>query len=292
MRVFDEVLRAVDQHIAQYEPERGGLLFGPIGRDVVALLVPDDRAMTSSVTYTISREMCDRAPQIERETNLEYKGVIHSHPASLDHPSHGDHSSAANALRLNPHMGRFFMPIVTHYRGKPDGLRSHEVMLHTARVGAFVATRRSVSGSDVDVRETPLYSIPLRSCLETTCNRLTTGSIFRKATLASAATRIFNEGVMSLAYTISCDGHDYIIMAGELFPQYAPHILCSDAAGDARAIPVTWSINCDPVDCIMLSIRNSLVHDKPIGVFSRFRQGSKRWKREQKRLNRKSSQKK
>ena len=126
MRIFDEVLEAIEFHIARHEPERGGLLFGPMNRDVAALFMPDEGARSSSVTYTISRDMCQRAPEIERETNLEYKGVVHSHPDSFDHPSTGDQSAAANALQLNPHMGKFFMPIVTANREGEGALRSHE----------------------------------------------------------------------------------------------------------------------------------------------------------------------
>ena len=286
MRIFDEVLQAIDFHIARHEPERGGLLFGPIGRDVVALFMPDDKAKISSVTYTISGEMCDRAPQIEKETNLEYKGVIHSHPASLDHPSHGDHVAAANALRVNPQMGLFFMPIVTGFRGRPEALRNHEMTMRDGKLSAFVATRRSATGNDVDVREVSVFSIPLHECLKKTCERLTLGNICGKATISDCASRVFNDGIMSMAYALKCDAHDYIVMAGELFPQYAPHIFHSDYSGNTRAIPVTWSINCDPIEFIVLSIKNSLVHEKPVEIFSRFRLGSKRWRREQKRLDR------
>ncbi|MEI8186926.1 MAG: Mov34/MPN/PAD-1 family protein [Chlorobiaceae bacterium] len=296
MRIFDEVLEAIEFHIARHEPERGGLLFGPINRDVAALFMPDEGARSSSVTYTISREMCRRAPQIERETNLEYKGVVHSHPASLDQPSAGDRSAAANALQLNPHMGKFFMPIVTANREDVRGLRSHELALAEGKLSAFFAERsRSVFGSEVEIRETSLFIVPLRDCLKRVAEHIVANGNCKSAIASTVGSRIFVDEILSLAYSLQCDGHEYIIMGGELFPQGAPNIIYSGLDGETRAVPVRWSINCDPVERIVMALTSSLIDekckDKISHLASRFRPGSKRWRRERKKLLKKAREK-
>ncbi len=293
MRIFDEVLEAIEFHIARHEPERGGLLFGPMNRDVAALFMPDEGARSSSVTYTISREMCQRAPEIERETNLEYKGVVHSHPDSFDHPSIGDQSAAANALQLNPHMGKFFMPIVTANREGEGALRSHERAMEGGKMGAFFAERsRNEFGSGVEVRETPLFIVPLHDNIKKAAEKIVENGNCKEAIVSPVGSRIFVDEILSLAYSLQCDKHDYIIMGGEMFPQGAPHILYSGHDGETRAVPVTWSINCDPAESIAMAVTVSLIkekcREKIARLSSRFRQGSKRWRKDRKKLLKKA----
>lgn len=259
MKVFDQVLDSIELHIAKYQPEKGGLLFGPIGRDVVSLFIPDEQAHTSSMTYTISKEMCDRVPIIENDTNLEYKGIIHSHPGLMDGPSLGDRDAAQNALRLNPHMGKFFMPIFTGDRGKKGSLGDHEISITKGKISAYVVMRQSISGNEVEVRKAHLFIVPLLRCIEKTCEKMISDSIFESAVIVSNdASTIFDKEVINLSYVLNCDAHEYIIIAGESFPQYAPHILHTNLNGDTTSVTVEWNINCDPVDCMVLSIKKSL----------------------------------
>ncbi|MEI6424915.1 MAG: Mov34/MPN/PAD-1 family protein, partial [Lentisphaerota bacterium] len=193
MIIFDEVINDIEENIAAYPAERGGLLFGPSGRDVIALFVPDKTAHTSSVTYTISKEMSVKAPEIERTTNLEYKGVIHSHPSSFDRPSSGDHAAAANALKLNPHMCRFFMPILT---AQHDGMeiRRHELAINHSKIGGFAAIRGK-GKSKVTMLEIPMYSVPAYKYLQETCRRLVSDKIAKIANVVGRARLMPRDGV-------------------------------------------------------------------------------------------------
>ena len=251
MIIFDEVLEAIECSIARFEPERGGLLFGPSGRNVVALFMPDENAHTTAVSYTVSREMARRAPEIEKETGLEYKGVVHSHPASLDHPSFGDHDSAANALAVNPHLGGFLMPIVTRRPLDRKTSRPHETPLESGRMGAFVAHRGRKGGASVDVREAKVSIVPAAACLRDVCEHLVSSGACTLAFLSSPGVRVMNEGAMSLAYTLHADDRRVVVIAGESFPFHAPHLLDADDSAQARALPVSWSLGCDPVSQIV-----------------------------------------
>ena len=244
MRIFDEVVEAIELHIAQYPPERGGLLFGPIGRDVIVLFIPDDAAKTSSVSYTISKDMCIRTPMIEQETDLEYKGIIHSHPAYLDRPSSGDQVAATNALRANPQMARFYMPIVTDFNGSAKLLRAHEMTVRGGKISFFIALRRAVADSEADVQREVPYLIPVLDCLREACHLLNKKGL--SATFSIQGSRISSNGILSLAYSMQCNKKQYIIMASELFPQYAPHVFYVDGTNEMQSIFFEWNINGNP----------------------------------------------
>jgi hypothetical protein len=53
MTITDEATEDIDQAIAKPPPEREGLLFGPINRDIVILFVADNTAATTTATYQI-----------------------------------------------------------------------------------------------------------------------------------------------------------------------------------------------------------------------------------------------
>jgi len=284
MRIFDEVLARVEEEILAHPPERGGLLFGPVGRDVITLFEPDEDARTSAVTYTISARMCAEAPRIERATGLEYKGVIHSHPRSMDHPSGGDRSSAANALRLNPHMGRFFMPIVTARGAAGGDEASHEIAIRSGVISGYVATRGDHHGTDADVSPTELFEVPLRKSLIAACARLVDRGPFKSATIEGAPKAIVHEGVLQLAYVLACDSLRFIVMASEFFPHAAPQIVRADDLG-TRALPVVWSMDRDPGDRIAQSVaemRHASRHEE----FGKrwWKAQNKSWKRREKKL--------
>ena len=288
MRIFDEVLARVEAEIAAHPPERGGLLFGPVGRDVITLFEPDEDARTSAVTYTISARMCAEAPRIERATGLEYKGVIHSHPRSMDHPSGGDRASAANALRLNPHMGRFFMPIVTTRAANGKSEASHEILLGSGVISGYVATRGEHAGADAAVSPTALFEVPLRKYLVAACARLVGRGPFGEAMIEGAPKAIVHDGIHQLVYVLRCDTLRFIVMASEFFPHAAPQVVRADDVG-TRALPVVWSMDRDPGDCLAQSIaemRHASRHEE----FSKpwWKAQNKLWKRREKKQRKRS----
>lgn len=245
MTISDEVTEAIDRDIAAHEPERGGLLFGPVGRDFVTLFIPDTTAATTAVTYQISAEMCTRAPQIEIETNLEYKGIVHSHPGSSAQPSTGDELSAARALEANPHLPKFFMPIVTCSSSPPD-LSPHEHSVGRGMLSSYCAfrNRHRRKEQSVKVRREAVRVVPMRQHLRALCAQVATQGM--QANIGERATTVFQDNVLQLAYVISLNGADVVILAGEDYPYFAPHVLLTEGSASTRLLPISWDIAIEP----------------------------------------------
>src|SRR3954470_15587309 len=110
----DDVLADIERDVAAHQPERGGALLGPVGQPVISRFLPDPQAVTSDITYQPSRALQLAVTQAERsDRNVELKGMLHSHPGGMDHPSSGDRIAIADSLHGAPWLGRFVSPIVT-----------------------------------------------------------------------------------------------------------------------------------------------------------------------------------
>lgn len=112
MVIIDSVVRQIHEHIARHAPERGGALYGPRGYPLVTHFEFDSHARTTSVSYVPSTQLIDNVQRVEREANLQFKGVIHSHPRGFARPSAGDERTVASFFRLNPHCSAMALPIV------------------------------------------------------------------------------------------------------------------------------------------------------------------------------------
>ncbi len=112
MVVTDLVCRDILEQIAYHKPERGGALYGPKGYPLVTHFEYDPEAETSPGSYIPSERLIARVPAIERTTGLQFKGIIHSHPAGITQPSGGDENTVASFFRLNPHLSSIALPIV------------------------------------------------------------------------------------------------------------------------------------------------------------------------------------
>lgn len=138
----DTVLSEINAGIAAHEPERGGALFGIKDSNVICHLICDVEANTSRVHYLPSKSLQERVNSVERETNLVFRGIIHSHPGQLSEPSAQDLLAFGKSLSDNPHITAFVAPIVTL---EADGnLARHELRLSMgSRMSTYVATRSS-----------------------------------------------------------------------------------------------------------------------------------------------------
>ena len=127
----DTVLEEIDQAIAQKEPEQGGALLGAPDSNLISHFIYDEAARTTSVTYRPSKHLIQAVKEMEQADGLQFKGIIHSHPGSMDYPSAQDHHAFASQLSHNLHMGRFIAPIVTKLpvRKKKPPLKPHEVKI-------------------------------------------------------------------------------------------------------------------------------------------------------------------
>lgn len=141
MLVFtDRVLGEISTGIAAHDPERGGALFGIRDSNVICHLACDAGANRSRVHYLPSVSLQQQVLAIERQTNLVFKGIIHSHPGQLSTPSGQDLIAFSKSLADNPHLPSFIAPIVTLGADRP--LEPHELNLSIGqRMSIYVAHR-------------------------------------------------------------------------------------------------------------------------------------------------------
>lgn len=112
MVITDIVYAEIHDRIAAHPAERGGALYGPRNYPLVTHFEYDEAGKTSSVSYVPSSRLIANVPRIERETGLQFKGIIHSHPRGLTRPSGGDEQTVGSFFRLNPHLSQMALPIV------------------------------------------------------------------------------------------------------------------------------------------------------------------------------------
>ena len=126
--ITDIVYAEIHDRIAAHPPERGGALYGPRHYPFVTHFEYDEAGRTSAVSYVPSTRLIANVPRIERETGLQFKGIIHSHPRGLTRPSLGDEQTVGSFFRLNPHLSQMALPIVqpvppSQGRAADDGRR-------------------------------------------------------------------------------------------------------------------------------------------------------------------------
>ena len=118
MVIVDMVFEDICSQIASHPPERGGALYGPRNYPAVTHFELDQAGTTSAVSYTPSTQLINNVPRVEAEMELQFKGIIHSHPSGFAHPSSADESAVTSFFRVNPHFSRIELPIVQHIKRK------------------------------------------------------------------------------------------------------------------------------------------------------------------------------
>lgn len=137
----DNVIELIDRFIASHAPERGGILLGPVGLPVVSEFIPDPQAATTGTTYSPSAQVGIDVEAATQDGQLEVKGIVHSHPGSMDHPSGGDQISFSNWMSRMPWMPFLIAPIVTV--GRSRGRGDHKISLPHGELSVFVAEKRT-----------------------------------------------------------------------------------------------------------------------------------------------------
>ena len=135
VRFTDGVLDAIHERLATIDPEHGGALFEAGG--LVHLFVDDTSGRYSRASWDISPELSEVVGVLERRGHGALAGTVHSHPAGIADPSGTDIRTTAHALRMNPHLHRLVIAVVT--QGRP---RSYDLPIgKTHRMSVHVLTR-------------------------------------------------------------------------------------------------------------------------------------------------------
>ncbi|MFL5272729.1 MAG: ThiF family adenylyltransferase [Anaeromyxobacteraceae bacterium] len=242
MHVCDWVLQDVERELARHPPERGGALLGPPGRALVSRFVADPDAATTSASYGPSRQLGARVKELERDDGLELKGIVHSHPRGMDHPSEQDALELAVGLRLNRHMPCYLAPIVTGGPAAGD-LDDHEVALGDAKI-SFYAAFRERSGGAV-VRPVRVRVVPLERDLSRAARELGGGPVEAFVTDAGA-------GPMP-AGRVRLDGAELLVLASDQYPELPPAILAT-CEGTTAQLHAPWRLDAAEEDRLALAL--------------------------------------
>ncbi len=247
MTVLDAVLRAVEEAICAPPAERGGALLGPPGVPLVTRLEPDPGARSSSASWSPSASLGRRVQALEREEGLELKGLVHSHPPGMDHPSEQDAREVAEGLRRNGHLGTYLAPIVT--RGPAGELAGHELPLPSGKVSFFTGRRLAEGGAEL--RPVPVRALPLLRDLEAAAREVSPGAL-PELLLTDLGTGPLPSGRLEGA-----GGMELLIVAALSYPAMPPLVLAT-RDGRTEQLELPWRLQDREEERLVLGLRAAL----------------------------------
>lgn len=247
LHILDTVIEAVEEKLLAHPPERGGALLGPPGHALVSHFVADEWAPSSPIQYRPSRELAERVRRLEANLDLEFKGIVHSHPGGLPRPSEADRQALAEGLRRNPHLAQL-LGLIAVRDGAPP-FEAHEVPLTQGKLCCFAAYR----APDGQVRLTtlPVRVLPLRRDLETLRIRLG-GSEPAEVFLARLGEEMLPAGRLLLP-----GGLELLFLIGEGYPLLPP-VLLATIDGETEAVGLRWPLTAPPEERLIRAVEEFL----------------------------------
>jgi len=234
LRILDSVIEAIERAVAAVPPERGGAVLGPRGRPLLSHFVFDEWAPWAPDRYRPSPELAERVRALEAGLDLEFKGIVHSHPGGLDRPSAADREELAEGLRRNPHLSRYLALIVTAGPEGPTGLSPHELSLAGGKLGCFAAYR--APSGEVRITPVPARILPLRRDLERLRARLG-GERPAEVFLTQLEGELWLAGRLVLP-----GGPELLFLFDEGYPLIPPVLLAVGEDGEPEAVALRWSL--------------------------------------------------
>lgn len=234
--IFDTVLDTICSTIGARPAETGGALLGAYGNSVVVDFVYDKEGEVTGASYVPSANLTSLVQQNELDRNLQFKGVVHSHPGTFDSPSGPDEESFFAGLQANLELGRYLAPIVTLREGRsaPNKLKIGEGVW----ASFYVAIRTQSKG----VRVAPC--LPKVIWFARDVRRM--ASDLRLPDPEFFATD--SNGMYSVSSQIKLPNESTLVLAASgAYPEVPPLALYHDGrTGDTKQVHLRWSVNSDP----------------------------------------------
>jgi molybdopterin/thiamine biosynthesis adenylyltransferase/proteasome lid subunit RPN8/RPN11 len=234
--IFDTVLDTICSSIGSRPAETGGALLGAYGNSVVVDFVYDKEGEVTGTSYVPSANLTRLVQQNELDRNLQFKGVVHSHPGTYDSPSGPDEDSFLAGLKANLELGRYLAPIVTLQEGKsaPNKLKIGE--------GVWASFYVAIRTQSREVRVAPC--LPKVIWFARDVRRL--ASDLQLPDPEFFATD--SNGMYSVSSQITLRNDSTLVLAASgAYPEVPPLALYLDRKKDeTKQVHLRWSVTCEP----------------------------------------------
>ena len=263
MVITDLVYELIRTHIASHAPERGGALYGPRAFPLVTHFEFDPEGLTSSTSYVPSSRLIANVPRVERETGLQFKGIIHSHPDGFPRPSGGDEQTVGSFFRMNPHFAAMALPIVQ--RQRDDGpfmrwYRAERREMPRARPGRLpfgqlvagvgAGGGEGVGSAGVAVLDEDLHILPISEHVREILALLHTRGFALSTDGVLQSLRLQNAELLGLV-CVSAAGHEFMYFVSIDYPVVPPVVLCQ-VGGATEQLRFAWEGLGDSASCLQV----------------------------------------
>ena len=252
MVITDLVRDEIRAHLADHEPERGGALYGPRDYPFVTHFQFDPDGQTSSVSYVPSTALIESVIRVERETGLQFKGIIHSHPPGCFQPSSGDEQTVASFFRLNPHISAMALPIVQPFGQRelrPDAdfvrwYRAERKRERVRRMPTLFASRQSVfdgamNEPAVQLQAEEYHVVPLGDHVRRICSYL--AECGHKLDVTRNVQHLTVQNAELVGLVASADGgREFMYFVSIGYPVVPPFVLCQKS-GETVQLQFKWN---------------------------------------------------
>jgi len=266
--VTDLVYEQIRTQIAGHKPELGGALYGPRGVPVVSHFEFDAHAVTTPVSYVPSTQLIDNVVRVEGATGLQFKGVVHSHPSGMTHPSGGDESTVSSFFRMNPHFSAMALPIVQQELGDGEFLYWYRAERRAERNRGFLLGRTD----GVAIIPEEFHVLPILKHFNLLLAAVKGRGIDLKADERLQTLQLKNAPLFGLV-AASEQGHEVMFFVPMDYPVTAPVVLFR-SGDETKQLPVAWAGLGDVEACIQTIAETLSQHWKtcarctPVGVES------------------------
>ena len=234
--IFDTVLETIASTIGSYPAETGGALLGSYGNSLIVDFVYDKDGEVTGASYVPSAGLTQLVQQNEHGRNLQFKGIVHSHPGIYDSPSGPDEESFLAGLRANLELGRYLAPIITLREG---GSAPNKLQIGEGVWASFYVAIRSQSRV---VRVEPC--LPKVIWFARDVRKLAKD-------LGLSDPEFFptdSNGLYSVSSQITLRKDSTLVLAASgSYPDTPPLVLYLDGiTGETKQVHLRWSVTCEP----------------------------------------------